>query len=139
MSELPVAVILRWSGARARADGTLMGLVQNQLYRDIAPQSSASRPFLIHSVDNPSDLRVVGAVRVWSNVMLLIKAVDRPANYAALAAIMAQADSLFDNPAAMSFEGSYINSCLRESTFDYIDDTQYQHVGANYRVEVTIP
>lgn len=139
MPELPNAIILRWSRAVLIADSTLMALVTNQLYRDLGPESVASRPFLVHSADSPSTLRGVGGVAIMSTVLLMVKAVDRPANFAALATIMSRVGVLLENRPVETYAGFIINSCLMDDAFDYIDDTQYQHVGATYRVEVTTP
>lgn len=122
-----------WLYSTLTGDATLQALVGTRVYRDVAP-AAASYPLVVFSLQAGTDLMVVGATRVWSNLVCVVRAVGLAQTYATLQQIASRIDELLH--AAV---GTDVLMCVREVPIDYTETDygeSYAHVGGQYRLLV---
>lgn len=115
-------------------DSTLMGLVSG-VWNTQAPQG-ATYPLVIYQFQSGLDLMVVDAVRIWTNMMYLVKVVGQTAYYGDLNAALARIDTLLHRTSGAVADGT-VWACVRESAFrlpETISGKQYRSSGAQYRI-----
>jgi hypothetical protein len=119
-------------------DGPLMALIHDVWPGGAAPQGTAF-PFVTFQFMSGLDYAAVGAYRIWSNMLWLIKAVGETANFADLNAIVARIDALLHRSSGTAVDGT-VWACVREQTVnlpEVVQGKQYRHSGALYRVYAT--
>lgn len=116
-------------------DATLMALIHDVWPGGSAPQGTAF-PFVTFQFMSGIDYAAVGAIRIWSNMLWLVKAVGETANFADLNAIVARIDTLLHRTSGTPADGT-VWSCTREQTINLpesVQGKQYRHSGALYRL-----
>lgn len=115
-------------------DSTLMGLVGG-IWNTQADQG-ATYPLVVYQFQSGTDLMVVDAVRIWTNMMYLVKVIGQTADYAALNPALARIDTLLHRTSGAVADGT-IWACVRETAFrlpETISGKQYRSSGAQYRI-----
>lgn len=119
-------------------DGTLMALIHDVWPGGSAPQGTLY-PFVTFQFMSGMDYAAVGAYRIWTNMLWLVKAVGETANFADLSAIVARIDALLHRTSGTPADGT-VWSCTREQTInlpEVVSGKQYRHSGALWRLYAT--
>lgn len=117
-------------------------LLVSRVYAAEAPQG-APLPYVIYSLMGGSDdLTEVGAHRVWSNVLYLVKVVGQGTSYSALDATVNEIDTRLHRSSGPVSTTAYVDACVREQPFRLAETTSsgvsYRHQGALYRLWVRL-
>lgn len=101
--------------------------------------TGTTEPYVVIQVQSPgNDLYVVGAYRLWTDPLFLVKAVAQTESWGTLTATADAIDTaLHDQAGAVS--GGTIFECVRERAFSMIENgggVEYRHLGGFYRVRV---
>jgi hypothetical protein len=125
---------------RLAADGTLAALIGGtaapRIYADMAPQGAAY-PCVIFQSQAMTDTRGVGTVRVWADLIYVVKAVDKVASYGgALGSAAARISAVLHGAGGTAGGGTVIGA-IRERIFrlpEVTDGVRYSHLGCVFRV-----
>jgi hypothetical protein len=120
---------------RLSGDATLAGLLGEgrRLWSGLAEQES-SAPYVVWSPSTVTDRHVVGADRVMTVGVWMVKTVDRATSFPVDAAN--RVDELLDG-ASGEAGGTVVNKVVRESTVQYVEADQgveWRHLGGMYRI-----
>lgn len=134
-----MAAAREWLFGTLTADATLVAMLPGGATSGINNQQAeqgTAHPIVIYQFMSGVDYAAVGAFRIWTNMIWLIKAVGDTANVASLDAIVARIDTLLHRASGTPASGT-VWSCTRESTIEYPEDVsgrQFRHSGATYRL-----
>jgi hypothetical protein len=118
-------------------DATLMGLV-GDIWDTQAPQG-ATFPFVVYQFMTGNDLMEVASIRIWSNMLFLIKVVGQTGNYSDLNAAVARIDTLLHRTSGAVADGT-VWACIRQQVFrlpEMVSGKQYRSAGAIWRIYAT--
>ena len=139
MSSVRTALYTALAGATSLtdllADPPAEGPHEHAIYWRRAPKNAQS-PFVIYSKQAGTPMHFMAGQPV-NHELWLVRGVSRD-DAAAAEDIAEQIDAVL-NRAQLSLETGELLSCLRGSDRDYgetADDTEWHHVGAEYRLEV---
>lgn len=124
--------------ATLRGDATLMGLVSGVFVGGSAPQGTAY-PFIVLQLMSGNDTSAVGGIRIWGDLVYLIKVVGETADYQTMRGAVARMDALLHRSSGTSTDGT-IWACVREQTIrlpEVVQGKQYRHDGGMYRIYAT--
>jgi len=128
----------RWLVATLANDATLTGLGITGVYVDVAPES-ASFPCIVIGQQTARDVMVVGAYRIFENLLFLVRAVGQTQSYAALASAASRIDALLHRQSGSGADGTTWG-CVREQSFRLAEvqsGVQYRHSGGVFRLFTT--
>lgn len=123
-----------------KADATLTAMIGGattpRIYADVAPVGSAF-PLVVFQVQAATDLMVVGAFRIWANMLYLVRGIAETSSWmGTLGLIESKIDA-----ALHSTEGTNVNgvvySCVREGPYrlaETNDGRLFRHAGGIYRI-----
>lgn len=116
---------------------TLNPLASGGAYYGIAPMSVTS-PWTVYTLQSGVDLMVIGAQRVWSDGLYLIKAMGPATDSVNIFALADANDTALHNKGGVNVgvDGLMLSS-TREQTVIYYEvdnDTTYLHAGGIYRI-----
>jgi hypothetical protein len=138
-----MAAARQWLFNTLTADATLTALLPGGAANGINHQRSAPGapyPFVIYQFMSGTDYAAVGAYRIWTNMIWLVKAVGASADPTALDAIVARIDTVLQRGSGTPASGT-VWSCDRQSVIDYVEEVAntvpYSHLGATYRIYAT--
>jgi hypothetical protein len=117
------------------ADGTLTGLVGGRVFNTEAPQP-AQYPLVVFQFMSGIDMAAVGAFRIWTNMMYLVKVVGQTMVYSDLGAAVARIDQLLHRTSGTVADGT-VWTCTREQVIrvpESISGKPFRHAGGLYRV-----
>lgn len=135
MAGIEPAVAEEWLDGLLNGDATLTGLVPSGAWNAQADEGTAF-PLIVYQMMSGIDLAVVGAVRIWTNLIYQVKVIGQTANYAALNAAVARIDTLLHRASGSAADGT-VWACVREQTIrlpDSVAGKQFRHAGATYRI-----
>lgn len=115
-------------------DATLMGLVTDVVNTE--PAGVLAYPFVIFQFMSGIDYAAVGAFRIWTNMVYLVKVVGDTPVYADLTAAVARIDTLLHRASGAVTDGT-VWSCVREQAFrmpETVAGRQFRHDGGLYRI-----
>lgn len=123
---------------RLRADATMQALVGDRIGN--APAKAGTQyPYVVLDVlSDGTDLRIVGGIRVWTDPLILIKAVTKGNNPGQLFPIAQRIDQLLDRQSGTITDGVIVDiyrergHLRRERT----DGVLYLNMGGEYRHKV---
>jgi len=130
---IETALAHQWLYQTLSGDATLQGYVGQRVYRDLAPQGAAM-PYLVFSYQAGRDVEAVGAVRILSQITVLVRVWGRRSEYATLAAAATRVDELLH-----AGSGTNVLACVREFPIDMaetVDGVTYVALGGQYRLLV---
>lgn len=128
-----------WLYATLTGDATLVALLPGGATAGIsntAAREGTPYPFVVYQLMSGIDYAAVGAFRIWSNLVYLVKAVGELDHVAALPAITARIDALLQRGSGVATDG-IISSCVREQVIripETIAGKQFVHSGGLYRL-----
>lgn len=117
------------------ADATLAGLVPSGVWNMQAPENTAY-PLIVFQMMAGNDYAAVGANRIWTNLVYMVKVIGETADFSTLSAAAARIDALLHRASGNATDGT-IWSCVREQTIrlpDAIAGRQYRQAGGLYRI-----
>ncbi len=139
MSE--VAQAFSWVSTTMQADSALMAAAVGGVYREYA-QVDTVAPFVIVSQQSSIDVNTVNGIRLFTDKLMLIKAIGPSGpggNFAALVTICDRIDALFKNVRNVGLPSGGILACYREQEISYgelVNGQPWSHLGALYRIEL---
>lgn len=105
--------------------------VASRVYSTVAPLEAAY-PLIVYQLQAVRDLTAVGARRVWSDGLWLVRAVGRDGTYVDLEVMAEAIDTQLHGKS-----GTGVQACVREQPFsmtEVVDGQQYRHLGGIYRI-----
>jgi hypothetical protein len=121
-------------------DSALAPLIGRRIYNGRAEQGAAF-PYVVLQLLSPgNDLIVVGAVRVWSDMLWLVKAVNKGTSTAALEPIADRIDALLHAKSG-TVVGGVVHVAVRERPHELperTDGVDYVNLGGEYRVKASV-
>lgn len=127
-----------WLYATLHGDATLMALVHGVWPGGEAPQGTAY-PFVTFQQMAANDYAAVGAFRIWTNMLYLVKVVGETPDFASLNTAVARIDTLLHRGSGTAADGT-VWSCVREQVIrlpETVQGKQYRTAGALYRLYAT--
>jgi hypothetical protein len=128
----------QWLYQTLASDATLIGLVSDRFYSDLAPDTAAF-PFIQWNLLSSVDVRGQGPFRWFLNCLYLVKAVGKVTGYGSLVPIVRQIGIKIDGKGGNTLAGDMVHSCTREEGYrqpEYLNGVSYRHLGAVYRILV---
>lgn len=115
-------------------------LLAGQVYTDEAPQGVAGQYVIISYQGGFDDLTEIGGVRIWANLLYLVKVVGPGRSYTALQAAADGIDTRLHHSSGPVGSTAYVDSCIREQAFRMPETTPsglpFRHLGGIYRLKV---
>lgn len=127
--------------SRLRADPTITQLAGDRVHADVVPQGGAL-PAIVFQLQAPSpDTLAVGADRVMSRPVYLVKAIEKTGSWqGAVKTLADRIDRVLHRASGTAGDGTVIG-CVRLEPFRMLemdDGDQYRHLGALFRVWVSV-
>lgn len=140
MSGIEQDAAAQWIYSTLHGDATLQALAPGGIgvYEAIAPEGSAF-PSIVFQILSGHDVMVVGATRIFSELVVLVKAIGKQSTFAALAPIVARVDQLLHKGSGSTSDGQTWGS-VREQPFrlaEVSNGIEFQSSGGLYRLYVT--
>lgn len=127
-----------WVYTTLHGDATLMALISDVFSGGAGPEG-ATFPFATFQNMSGMDLAVVGAFRIWTDLVYLVKVVGHTADFQSLKTAVARIDVLLHRSSGTTADGT-IWACVREQTIrlpEVVKGDQYRHSGGLYRLYAT--
>src|SRR5438105_12141746 len=86
-------------------------------------------PIVVNQMLSGIHYAAVGAVRIWANLVYLIKVIGETADYSSLSAAVARIDALLHRASGTAADGT-VWACVREQVIrmpDSVENRQYRH------------
>jgi hypothetical protein len=134
---IETARAFQWLYETLTGDSQLQQLVGDRVYRFVAPPR-AEMPYIVFQFQAGRDVEVVGATRILSQIVCVVRVVGLATAYATLKTIADRVDAVLQAASGEAGDG-YVYACTREAPLDFpeADGMQlYQHVGGQYRLLV---
>lgn len=119
-------------------DATLMALVPGGVWNTQADEGSGY-PLVLYQFMSGIDYAAVGAVRIWANMLYLVKVVADSADFSVMNSAIARIDTLLHRASGSVADGT-VWSCTREQVVrlpDQVANRQFRQAGATYRLYAT--
>ncbi len=137
MSE--IAQAFQWVVSTMQADSALVAAAQGGIWQGFADIGVVA-PYALVVHQSGTDVLTLQAVRLWSSLLLQLKAVGPTASYAALVVIADRIDALFKDRRSVGLSGSGgVLSCYRDGALSYselINGAAWGHLGGLYRIDL---
>ncbi len=129
-------IAAKWLYTTLAADATLAALVGTRIYEDIGPEG-AGYPRIVFQMQSPgSDTLGVGARRVWTPLLYIVRGIVQDDRYTSdLETIATRIDALLHDRQVEVTNGRI--KSYRERPFrrpERTDETEYRHLGGEYRL-----
>ena len=130
----------QWIDSEMRADTALMAAAVGGVWQGIAT-SGVVAPYALYNRQAGQDVMTLQAIRLWSSILMQIKAIGPAANYAALVVIADRIDALFKDRRNVGFSRGGVLACYREQEIAYeepklINGSAWSHLGGLYRIDL---
>lgn len=116
---------------------TLQDVAPGGAWSDVAPPH-VKDPYIVFSMTDANDVRVVDGIRVLTDALYTVKAVAETETYAGLETYASQIDTALHNASSVVTDGLIV-WCVRERPVAYSETTDgltYKHLGGMYRLQV---
>lgn len=131
--------VYQWMYGVLAADAQIQAVFGTRIYRKAMPQTAAYDPSLIMQYMGGATLTVINGIRIWSNMIFMLKATGKSGNYASLRDGMSRADTLLDR-ATGSVTGATIvwSQHVSEIPLEPVvfSGETYEQLAVNYQVKV---
>jgi len=129
----------QWLSTTLKADATLAGLVSTRVYNTRRPSATTPFPCVIFQLQAAGDdLMVLGGVRVWANMLYLVRGIAEQTSYEGdLASIANRIDAVLHAKSGTATAGT-IWVAVRERPFqmsEIVDGRTFAHLGGLYRIQ----
>lgn len=118
----------------AQLRGGATPLVQG-IHNTMAPENSLY-PLVLFQFMSGIDYAAVGAYRIWTNLIYMVKVIGQTADFGDLQAAVARIDVLLHRGNGAAADGN-VWACVREQTIrlpDEVANKQFRHSGGLYRL-----
>jgi hypothetical protein len=125
-----------WAVGRAKGDAQLVAASPGGIWQGNAPMGTVGLYVSIGQQGN-TDVNTMNAVRVFSSILLLIKAVSKSSDFDNIVIAYNLIDALFKKQVNIALSPGYMLSSYREQEVSYEtleSGVQYSHLGGLYRV-----
>lgn len=138
MSE--TAQAYQWIYATATADTSLMAAATGGVWQGNA-DIGVTAPYVSYGQQAGTDVLTMQAVRLFTHLLVQIKAIGPSSNYAALVTIANRIDALFKDVRNVALATGFMLSSYREQTIAYedpqlINGAQWSHLGGLYHIDL---
>lgn len=126
----------QWLATVLKADSAVSALVGTRVYADVAPQGATFPVVVAQFMAAGPDEYVVGPYLLYSNMLFVVKAIDKTNSYRQ--DIADAAESALHNKTGNA-TGAKIIYCRRETPMrlvDVVNNVEYRHLGASFRIWV---
>jgi hypothetical protein len=134
MSE--TAQSFQWAVARAKGDTALVAVAVGGIWQGFAPIGTTGLYVQI-SQQATTDVNTINAFRVFSSILLLIKAVSKSSDFDNIVIATNRIDALFKDQKNIALSPGYMLSSYREQEIAYeelVSGVQESHLGGLYRI-----
>jgi hypothetical protein len=134
-----MAAARQWLFGTLTGDATLVAMLPGGAtagVNNMQAEQGTPYPFVVYQFMSGIDYAAVGAFRIWTNMVWLVKAIGDTADVAALDAIAARIDTLLQRGSGTPVAGN-VWSADRQTTVEYpesVEGRQYRHLGGTYRI-----
>ena len=130
--------VYQWMYARLTGDAQVMAVFGTRVYRKVIPQAASYPPSLVMQYMGGGTLAVINGIRIWSDMLFMIKATGTNGQYTNLRNGMDRVDALLHR-ATGSVTGAQIIWCeqVNEVPIEpvvYSGET-YEQIAVMYRVK----
>ena len=129
----------QWIMATMKADTALMAAALGGVWNGNADIGTLD-PYASFGRSSGSDVLTVNVVRLFTHIILQIKAVGPVANYAAIVTIAQRIDALFGRADHVTLSTGGVLACWREQEIAYdeplVNGVQWSNLGGLYHVEL---
>lgn len=129
----------RWLHTTLSADSALAAVVAGRIYSYQAAARAALPYVVFHLQSGGQDIAVVGAHRVWADLLYAVKAVAEGESFGGgVETAAGRIDALLHRGSG-TVTGGKVLMCVRERPLAYVEnagDRRFQHLGGLYRVWV---
>lgn len=129
-----------WLDATLKGDATIQSLVGNpaRVHEHPAPQGTVSPYITVQSMAPLEDLDVVGAHRVWTEGLFLVRAVAETASIKVVEPIAKRIDELLHRSGGATADGRVVSSTREEAFYlpEFTNGKSYRHLGGVYRLYI---
>jgi hypothetical protein len=127
-----------WVDSTARADSALMAAATGGVWQGFA-DIGVTAPYMLTVQQAGTDVLTVNAVRLFTHLLLQVKAVGPTASYAALVTIADRIDALFKRVGPVGLSSGGVLACYREQSLAYeelVNGAQWSHIGGLYHIDL---
>lgn len=129
----------QWLATTLKADAPLTALVGTRVYNTRRPSATTPFPCVIFQMQAPrADLMVLGGVRVWAEMLYLVRGIAEQMSYEGnLATIANRIDASLHAQSGVASAG-VVWVAVRESPFqlsEIVDGRTFAHLGGLYRIQ----
>jgi hypothetical protein len=131
-----------WIRSEAIADSQLVAAASGGIHKGVA-SIGVITPFMSYGRQAGSDRLTLAAVRIWTDILMLIQMVGPSSSEVALEAGADRIDALFKDRrnVAIPGGGGSVLACYREQEVAYddpqpVNGVQWSHLGGLYRIEL---
>jgi hypothetical protein len=127
----------KWMVGLLLADSALSTVVGTRIYSDEIPEEVlAAYPCVKFDFLSGTDFNLVGAVRMWSDMLYIVRGIDETLTYGGnLKTIADRIDAVLHRASGTTSEGT-VWACVRENPFrlsEPLDSGRFKHLGGTYR------
>ena len=139
MSE--TALALQWVTTTMQGDSTLMTAARGGIFLGLAPVDTLA-PFVIVQQQAGTDMLTVNAVRLFTHIVMQIKALGPSGpggSFATLVAIADRIDALFKSVRDTPLSSGGVLCCYREQSIAYselVNEQPWMHFGGLYHIQL---
>lgn len=119
-------------------DATLMAQLPGGVW-NVQANERAPYPLVVFQFMSGIDAAAVGALRIWTSMIYLVKAIAEADNFAALNSAVARIDALLHRTSGTAADGT-VWTCTREQAIrlpDSVAGRQYRQAGGLFRINAS--
>lgn len=128
----------KWIYATLAADGALAAVVGTRIYADRIPQNVASPyPCVLFGFLSGVDFNAVGSVRVWTNMLYVVRAIDEVETFLGnIKTAAGRIDAVLHRASGSTSEGT-VWAAIREQPYRMSEEAEgrvFSHLGGVFRI-----
>jgi hypothetical protein len=127
----------KWLYAKLSGDGTLIGLVGDRIYTEIAKEGAAFPLIVMQQLPGSGPLMGVGTAVIWFDELWMVKGIDKSKSYSALGTIIDRVRLVLHGASGTVSGSGTVVGCVEAAVVRYselLDGMQYRHLGMEFRV-----
>ena len=129
---------LAFAIVRLKADSAMQALIADRVFNAPAPAGTQYPYVVLDVLSDGTDLRIVGGFRIWTDPLLIIKAVTKGNQPGQLRPIAKRIDQLLDRQSGTITDGVIVDIHRERGHLrrEVTDGTLYLNMGGEYRYKV---
>jgi hypothetical protein len=135
---MEIAQAYQWVNSTMIADAALTAAATGGVWQGYADINTTG-PYALFTQQAGSDVLTINAVRLFTHLLLQIKAVGPASNYPTLVTIANRIDALFGRVGPITLSPGVVLAAHREQTLAYeelINGAQWSHLGGLYQIDL---